>query len=196
MPYNANIPQATDKISTSQNDILNNFQTINTWVNVDHGGLNGAVGIQGAHLKVSLPLGPNPPTNMFNANANGFFCAAGSFVPAIQQTYAYIQVQGPANRSIPFTESILATNAAPANATSGWTYLPSGIILKWGTSPVGLINVNSGGVLGPNFSSLFSFVCSSNGAPQQTFIVAVGLPNVTVTGSVGGGAVFWQAIGR
>ena len=33
--------------------------------------------------------------------------------------------------SIPFTQSILST-VTPLINSNGWTYLPSGIIMKWG----------------------------------------------------------------
>jgi len=203
MPYNSNIPQATDKISTSQGQILGNFQAINTWVNVDHGGLNAGAGIVGAHLKVSLPNGPNPPTIPFDANSNGFFCSTGSHVPGIRQIYAHIQVQGPALRDIPFTESILATNAAPAANATGWTYLPSGILLKWGLfnvpngGPTNL-NVNAAGTLGPNYTQIFNvqatgFTSFATGAITVTFAA---IPNISFTNTTGGARnVYWFTVG-
>jgi len=50
--YQPNIPQASNLISISQNDILENFQQLNTAWNVDHSAFNLAS--QGQHTKVTL----------------------------------------------------------------------------------------------------------------------------------------------
>ena len=76
MAYQANKPQATNRMSQSQADLLNNFTEINNFVNTDHGAFNGP--LQGMHVKITLPRGTNPPTNPFTSDATGFFCADGS----------------------------------------------------------------------------------------------------------------------
>lgn len=201
MPYNNAIPQPTDQLNQSQNDILNNFIEIDNFVNTDHGPFNGVT--QGMHVKVSLPVGPNPPTNPFAANANGFFCANGGHVPGIRQTYGRIQVQGPANRNIPFTESILATNAAPAANATGWTYLPSGILLKWGIfnvpngGPTNL-NVNAAGTFGPNYTQIFMVQAtgSTSFATGAITVTFAAIPNISFTNTTGGARnAYWLTIG-
>ena len=60
MPYNANIPQATDILSQSQADLLNNFQAISVWVNIDHVDF-GSVD-EGKHNKVTFVVQSPAPS--------------------------------------------------------------------------------------------------------------------------------------
>jgi hypothetical protein len=114
MAYNSNIPQATDLISVSQADILANFQEINTLVGVNHATFGS--GNDGKHTLMTLvnlgaPAAPaGNDINIFNSTVNGV---------------AELSVQKTGGSSIPFTQSNQATN--------GFTRLPSGVILKWGT---------------------------------------------------------------
>lgn len=52
MAYNNNIPQPTDILSVSQNDILNNFIELESYLEIDHEALNSAD--QGKHKQVTL----------------------------------------------------------------------------------------------------------------------------------------------
>ena len=61
MAYNNNIPLAADQLSVSQADLLNNFATISTYLNVNHVDFNGAD--QGKHKLLTLPVQtPAAPT--------------------------------------------------------------------------------------------------------------------------------------
>lgn len=131
MAYNNNIPQPTQTLSRSQGDLLGNFQEIDNWVQTDHVGLNGTVD-QGKHKtarfvdQTALPgFGPTD-TAFFNAQPNNL----GGL--AINKQEMHIHAENNSGfYSIPFTASILSENT-PANNAEGWTYLPSGIIMKWG----------------------------------------------------------------
>lgn len=114
MPYNANIPLATDQISTSQADILGNFQTINAFVAVDHAALNAPD--EGKHY-FNVGVAPHVAT----ATQVGIYAANGTFSESPE---LYINKAAPALQ-IAFTECSPAAN--------GWTRLPSGIIIKWGS---------------------------------------------------------------
>jgi hypothetical protein len=128
MAYNGNIPLATDRPSDSQPQIHNNFTGIQTLVTVDH--VNFDLAGQGFHKKVTLPA--QAPMPLIGANG-GFF----SFLhPATNrnQTYTHNQIFA-GTTDIPMTASILSS-AAPATGLSGWSYLPSGIIMRWDTLAV------------------------------------------------------------
>lgn len=201
MPYTANIPQPADIKSQSQGQILNNFLTLGTWAGIDHVTFDAAN--QGTHAKVSLPSGPNPPTNAFPGIANGMFCSAGTHVPGIRQTYGRIETAGPANVNIPYTESILATTTGAL--TEGWTYLPSGILLKWGQATIAnpnatlVINVNIAGNLGPNYTRIYCVVASGENAPLDQIISATtnGVGQITLdrSSTAGNKQVRWFTIG-
>jgi hypothetical protein len=54
--YNPNIPQPTDFLSNSQQDMLNNFSQANTTMGVDHYSFDDATANNGKHNKVTTPI--------------------------------------------------------------------------------------------------------------------------------------------
>lgn len=115
--YNANIPQPTDQLSQSQSDLLNNFQSISALINVNHVDFN--TGDQGKHKWVTFPNQVSVPTPPFNANELSLY----NFInPTTMANELYVQ-KGTA-AGIPMTASLKNAN--------GWSYLPSGILIKWG----------------------------------------------------------------
>jgi hypothetical protein len=128
MAYNPNIPQGGDRPKDSQPQILANFTGIKTLVDVDHATFDLAN--QGMHNKVTLPVQAVAPALAAN---NGFY----NFLhPATAKNQTYIHNQTFAGTSdIPMSASILSS-AAPVLGMNGWTYLPSGVIMRWDTSAV------------------------------------------------------------
>lgn len=114
MAYKSNIPQPTQQISQSQSDILNNFTEINTFVNVDHVGFGAADA--GKHAKTTFPQSVAPAA--VGASEVGVYCADLNGNPELFINKTASQ--------IPFTAAL--------KATPGWTILPSGIIMKWGSA--------------------------------------------------------------
>ena len=109
MPYNPNIPQPTDQLSVSQGNLLNNFQALATILNPNTGSFTFPV-------QVSDPTAITSPNDQFQLFSK---------YNAVDGFYDLYLKYG-ADTSYPIT----ATN----NATPGYTYLPSGIILQWGTT--------------------------------------------------------------
>lgn len=130
MAYNANIPQATDLLSQSQNDILANFTAIAALVAVNHVQFNDAD--QGKHKWITFPQqGATPPGGAgFTGSELGLYNAV-STVTTKNELYVNKTNQATVVQ-IPMTASILSTNSNPGLNVSGWTYLPSGILMKWG----------------------------------------------------------------
>ena len=142
MPYNQNIPQAADLISTSQDDILQNFTAIyNSFAAAtDHPDLNSADA--GKHNKITYvrqAAAPVPAGNdlaVYNvvsgANSQLWFNRAGG-------------------TAVPFTEKVFTVN------TSGYTYLPSGLLLKFGrgltAGAAATLAVNMNGI-GANYNAV------------------------------------------
>lgn len=130
MAYTSNIPQPTDLLSQSQPQILGNFQAIQTAFDIDHVSFNASG--EGKHKKISLPVQSPAPT--FSAGDVGLY----SFLsPVTAQNELYVNKLNQVTvTQIPATASILSVTSAPTNGASGWTYLPSGILVKWGTATV------------------------------------------------------------
>lgn len=133
-PYNNNIPQPNDQLSVSQGDLLTNFQAIANFLNENH--VDFAQADAGKHKWVTFPRQPAVPaifgtdTALFN-----MVPAAPAPLTGISETFVHKFVAaGTLAIDIPFTASVLSySNPLPAQESYGWTYLPSGIILKWGT---------------------------------------------------------------
>jgi len=168
MAFKANIPLGTDKLSTSQNDILNNFQAINTFTAIDHVAFNAAD--QGMHKSVTMPVAAAPAP-----------IGAGYF-----QMYAADDPSGNPQVWIDDSVTQIPINSA-LKANPGWTYLPSGIILQWSFGTMGVnVNTISIALLIPFTTAFLSVQGTPNtlaaGDVRDNIITTtpVGLQNVTV----------------
>lgn len=149
MAYQANIPQATDKLRISQADLLNNFIAIDSFVSANHYGF--ASGNVGKHLYLQMPETAAPATA---ANEAGLYANNGT-ISGTTELFFRRESNG---SSIGFTEANLAT--------TGWTKLPSGLILKWGNGTVGAnadATVTFDGVGVAAFTTVYSVNCTING---------------------------------
>ena len=141
MSYNNTIPKPTDTLQTSQADLLNNFIAINSFVDVDHktfGDTN-----EGAHAKVTLP--DNASTPAFSGTNSGIY----SNTAFTMKNEIFVHGESLSNE-IPMTAALYNE--------SGWTYLPSGILLKWGTASataVGAITFPTAATI-PAFKAIFN----------------------------------------
>lgn len=134
LPYNVNIPFATNDPSVDQPDMLENTNTINTFVEQDHLGFN----------------------DQFNGNANSggwhtdihLINQGTGFVPTriteVGQLFSKLVTMNGITSMALFFQSdtgVGASNSltqitAPKNtvaSSSGYTFLPGGIILNWGS---------------------------------------------------------------
>jgi len=161
MAYQANIPQPNNLLSQSQDDILNNFQAIQTLIGINHVNFNAAD--QGKHKWVTYPQqAATPPAGSgFLATELGAYNAVYTLT---NQNELYINKTNQATVvQVPSTASVLSANSAPAQNTQGWTLLPSGILLRWG---------NFSGFTGLNTVTMTS---SAAGGPVPTQILSVQL---------------------
>jgi hypothetical protein len=183
MPYNGNIPQATDLLSSSQPLIQGNFSAIQTLIDVDH--VDFASANQGKHFRVSLPVQSGPS---FDATDTGLYSALNPN-SSQNEIYAY-HYNSTGTLRTPMTASVLGTNADPGSNSAGWSYLPSGILLKWGSatvtstsgSPVQTVTLPTGASI-PAFSRIFSVlltVSTSTSADNNNFVI---LQNISGIGT-------------
>jgi hypothetical protein len=134
MPYNANIPQPTDQISDSQNDLLNNFQSINTLINVNHVTFDDPN--QGKHAFVEMPQQAGAPATAIGEV--GLFCLASAFNAGAPTLVYRTENNGPS------VEIASALKNVP-----GWTFLPSGLLIKYGNF---VVNAFGNGTTPLNFA--------------------------------------------
>lgn len=170
--YNPNIPASNTNPSQDQPLIQQNFETINTAFNLNHGQLDDA-SIQGKHLFMQMPAQVSTPTTL--ANEGVLYTKTSTLSGLIELVYG----RQSTGTQIEFTSSLSATN--------GWTRLPSGILLKWGQQ-VNITGNNGGfpinfpsGATIPAFTTVFTGflnIQDSSGTPN-TFVT---LGNVATTG--------------
>lgn len=162
MSYQPNIPQATDLISVSQNDILNNFKAIGTAFDVNHVDFN-ATGA-GKHFKVEMPnqtVDPTPPggQSTIYSKSGDIWAIRGAGTP------------------YQLTNAVNATPAIFGNA--GSTFLPGGLILKWGnrtgvTDQSAIIfSVDSSAFINNCFQVWVSLYNVGNATVANTFVSVV-----------------------
>lgn len=203
MPYQNNIPLANDQLSKSQGDINGNFQILGAIGGIP--GINNSSGINtapGAGFNyLYLSVGNNPPAGSVFANNNALYSSA---VAGVNELFVNKNNLAGAVQ-IPFTKSILS-NTAPVPGLKGWTYLPSGIIMKWGV--IAVPNVIGGGTQAFDttvpFTNIFSSTVGGQGAALGYTPTITAVNNVQITivnkgfvaGTFQGAAVSYLIIGN
>lgn len=171
LAYN-DTPLSTDQINQTQAPIRTNFLNIRTLLGVNH--VDFADADNGKHKFVTFPLQGAAP--VFLAGEVGLYnqAAVAPFGTFNELFIHKLTRQGNATADIPFTASILSTSdPLPTNAV-GWTYLPSGIILQWGT----FVNPAPGPTSGTvTFPIAFPNVCqivlpSVSGSPNHIVVAS------------------------
>ena len=124
MAYNKDIPTPTDRISASQNDLLQNFLSVSTLIGIDHVNFDDPSGNEGKHNTVSMP---------------NYVGGAASPVAVVDEIKLFTKdVAGVTQLFVlPETNAPAAFQAernitGGTKATNGNTTLPSGIKLAWG----------------------------------------------------------------
>jgi hypothetical protein len=169
VPYNQNIPQPGDTLSASQPQILGNFAALSSFGNG----------------YADFPTQGVAPT--LGAGDTGFYTLNNA--DTTKDEMYIVKPSNDAPTDIPFTASKMS-NSLMANCEEGWSYLPSGLLIKWGAIAItasGLVTINVPGVCGgPAFNKAFQVIIS----PFQTagiagtfaVVLTTGIPNA-LTGS-------------
>jgi hypothetical protein len=122
------LPNSGQSLGQTRDDIKNNFTYINTGFLADHVELNSG-GNSGKHKAVHFINQTNAPTAPTTAAGECAIYAAPSLVnPLISALFLKRESSLAATNGIEITYAL--TNPA------GWTQLPSGIMLQWGTSSI------------------------------------------------------------
>lgn len=131
MPYQSNIPLATDRLSKSQSDLNGNFQELDAYLNVNHTPIDGT-GDQGKHKFVTMPSASPDPSAL--ATESTLFSKVG-LVSMLPELYWR---QGTTNAIKNMTE------LAQTSPNQGFFWLPCGILCKFAVVGIaGGSNVNN-----------------------------------------------------
>lgn len=166
MAYNSNIPQANDQLSTSQAQILGNFTSLGAAWPINHGAFDSANA--GMHMFLQLPTVPN-------AQVAAVPMMAANQIGLVSQVSVYSGV--PEMQVIrPNSTNVVEFTSAGAGAT-GWTRLPSGILLKWGSATITGVNTTATYPVAANIP-VFAAVYQSFITPLGTGVYFVVPPSI------------------
>ena len=118
MAYQANIPQANDKLSKSQADIQGNFQALSTQLNPTNSTVLFPTRV-GDPTAIATTLQLYAKADANTVNGTGLFLRRATGASTLL--------------TIPLTQFI--ANAVAGN-NNGYTYLPSGLLVQWGIAQV------------------------------------------------------------
>lgn len=185
MTYVPNMPNASDIPSVSQAQLKINFQKLYSSFAINHEALDAAAALVGKHRFCTLtPQGAGPATlateialysKSLGGNYNLFYRRQGS------------------GTEIPLTGPV-----DPLAAANGYTFLPGGLFIQWGT--VASIPATSSAVIAfpTNFTTAYSVVTQKlggNGANDGA-VSALGAGSFTLyNNSSVARAYYWIAIG-
>jgi hypothetical protein len=171
MPYNQNIPQATDNPSQSQAQLLGNFQEIQTLIGVNHE--NFGAPLEGNHTMVTFTdQTASVPAQPTGANINVF-----NKIDTLGEQQLWIQsaVATQFATALPITQAFVT-------AAHGWTYIPSGLIIAFASVNFGVgttvipLNAATFGTSFPGFINAYS-------AQITLGAVVIGNPPIQVAAS-------------
>lgn len=174
MPYNENIPQPSDKLKNSQPQLLANFQAIDTVVTVNHVTFDDPSGDQGKHKFVTFPRqSGDPVTGTTEINMYTKLNATTA--------RSEIYVKNGTGTAIPIT----ASSGPNGLGVVGFSYIASGLIMRWGSANSGAgssVVVNLTG-LTPAINNIKSVQVTAINANTTFWVTAVAGGTFTVSSS-------------
>lgn len=199
MTYNPNIPNATDLLSNSQGQIKANFGKADTSFGTDHYAFSDATVNNGMHKWSEYVNQLSAPPN--NASISSFY---GSGTPGFANIY-WKQEFGGADPTKNQGASVQMTGLAPLSAANGYTFLPGGLLLQWGTMAI-LANPNpqtityavpfTGSPYSINISKITADISSTG---QEIRIITGSVTNINFqvrqSSSSSANSIYWMAIG-
>ena len=130
MPYQQNKPLATDQLDDSQGDIQGNFQEIFNLVGQDHEQFGAAAG-QGKHKQTTFPY--NVAAVATGPLESAIFSGLTTYSSFIAGNTGAIFWKAENNSAtLPITVGYYIPPALPADPVEGFTFFPSGFLVKFG----------------------------------------------------------------
>lgn len=161
MAYLPLIPGAAQRLKDSQPQIQNNFAEIQTLITANHEDFNTANA--GKHKFLQMPEQVASPTTA--VNEGGLFTRQGT-------TTAVTELAWRRENNGTVTE----ITAGSLGAT-GWSYLPSGLLMKWGAAASGSFPINLN-LIGPAYTTLYNVQLTVRGGGTAEYVI---VNNATTT---------------
>lgn len=174
MTFTTGIPASGQTLGSSRTQVLNNFANYNTVMSVNHVAPNSSG--EGKHKFVEMPAQASDPATI--AGEISTYCKTSA--ASAQELY----LRRASNGTV-----IQMSVGDPVSAATGSTFLPGGIIMKWGPIANGANNFVTAF---PNniFSLQFS---TSNGTGNFSAVTVTGFTAAGVTAMNG---AYYLAIGN
>jgi hypothetical protein len=194
MTYTPGIPNSTDLISNSQQQIKDNFGQLNTQFAIDHVAFNtGAANGDGHHKQVTFDNAPSAPTTTGTVSCV-YPVAVTSNVGGVsvidQQLYFKALEYSGTGSAAQVATQLTGYFLKSAN---GYATLPGGILVKWGSfsasSGNGTFSYPTGATI-PVFTTVYQVFLQPSSAP--------GSPNYYgyVTGTPGAASFTYDSVAR
>ena len=182
MSFTPGIPRSGQSLGNSRPQVQGNFDYINTAFAINHVAFN-ASGV-GKHKFMQMPEQVSAPTTLANE---------GALYTKEAQSITNLFWRQESNGT-----EVQLTGIAPLAAGNGYSTLPGGMIIQWGsTGAVGSSLNVSYNITFPN--SIFSTVITGTSANKAFRISANATNQFTVTpidGGTSGSSIYWIAIGN
>lgn len=208
LPYNVNIPFATNDPSVDQPDMEENTNTINTFVQQDHLGFNnqfnGNANSGGWHTNIHM-IDQGAGFDPARITSVGQLFAKEVTLNGFTDTALFYRT----GTNVGFANSLTQITAPKNTVTgsNGYTFLPGGMIMQWG-----IINsppLNSGITTPLLFNIPYPTACVNvqmtlinDGSTQNAQVMSVRNTSVSATGfswNYSGGSAYrgfyWMALG-
>lgn len=191
MSYSTNTPQATDPISSTQGPISTNFSILNTTFASDHIPPTNATSANwGLHQQVTLlaPLASDPSPSgttsvVYSKTINNYSSGSQEQLFFVNSETGVEQITYPSSLG-----------------TSGWTILPGGLLMQWGTSTPSSTGPNSVTFSKTYGTGVYNIQCTFIKASTYNNSLSIG--TVTTSGfqyylnsAPASATVYWMAIG-
>lgn len=186
--YNLNIPDGPNNPSNDQPDMKENTNSINQWTAVDHYQFSDNTAgkhKQSRYVTSTMPAGlVNGEGTLYTKSSTGsqLFYSPDNTGREYQMT-----------RTIEASWATFGVNTGAGS--SGWSFLPGGLILQWGVASGG----SPANITFPvtYTTGVFSITLGNAQTGLQFYISASSASGFTITRTSGAGMnVFWMSIGK
>lgn len=210
--YNTGIPAAADNPSNDQPDMLQNTNSINSIIAVDHYSFGSSANFDGFHKQITLPVLGSIPT--IASGQGSVYTKTATTASAHTESTLFYSPDTTGNeyqlsRTISTSFSTFSTNGAygtpPGGFTQigGWTYLPGGMLFQYGFFGKAAALGNSGTIQYPVAFTTSAFSINVTLIRAATNSHPISMPATSSsttsfqfqTDSTGSDGVYWQAIG-
>lgn len=216
--YQPGIPTGTVNLDVDYQNIQDNFSQLDICFNVDHVTFSNTTAQTGYHKSIHF----NPEsTTAIPAYAPNNYVTATQYPQGVPATVAGIGqlFSSSVNDAISVDTGLywksgnglsvaMTRNFSPVRAANGYTFLPGGLILQWGTI-AGFNNTRPPALIGPNKvtfpltfpNAVFSITLGPVRPDDSNQVLSIYNANTTtaafylVTGSNSYTSTYWQAIG-